>query len=136
MSTMMVMNFFNIYKCKHEHKILVYHMYVLHVTCLYLFLLFLLTCASCSKLCQAAYYHLHRIRAIRDSLTQHATELLVHVLVISRLDYGNSLLYGLPDLLSDKLPRAQNAAARVVVKASHYDHVTPILETLHWLPVR
>ena len=89
-----------------------------------------------SKLCQAAYYHLHRIRAIRDCLTQHATELLVHALVISRLDYGNSLLYGLPDLLLDKLQRAQNAAARVVVKASRYDRVTPILETLHWLPVR
>ena len=55
-----------------------------------------------SKLCQAAYYHLHRIRAIRDCLTQHATELLFHALVISRLDYGNSLLYGLPDLLLDK----------------------------------
>ena len=38
-----------------------------------------------------------------------------HALVISRLDYGNSLLYGLPDLLLDKLQRAQNAAARVVV---------------------
>ena len=46
-----------------------------------------------SKLCRAAYYHLHRIRAIRDCLTQHATELLIHALVISRLDYGNSLLY-------------------------------------------
>ena len=57
-----------------------------------------------SKLCQTA--------AIRDCLTQHATELLVHALiVISRLDYGNSLLYGLPDLLLDKLQRAQNAAA-------------------------
>ena len=89
-----------------------------------------------SKLCQAAYYHPHRIRAIRGCLTQHATELLVHALVISRLDYGNILLYGLPDLLLDKLQRAQNAAARVVVKASRYDHVTPILETLHWLPVR
>ena len=50
----------------------------------------------------SAVTHLHRIRAIRDCLTQHATELLVHALVISRLDYGNSLLYGLPDLLLDK----------------------------------
>ena len=85
-----------------------------------------------SKLCKAAYYHLHIIHAIRDCLTQYATERLVHALVISRLDYGNSLLYGLPDVLQ----RTQNAAARVVVKASRYDHVTPILEPLHWLPVR
>ena len=59
-----------------------------------------------SKLCQAAYYRLHRIRAKRDCLTQHATELFVHALVISRLDYRNSLLYGL-------LQRAKNAAARL-----------------------
>ena len=35
-----------------------------------------------SKLCKVAYFHLHRIRSIRDCLTQHATELLVHSLVM------------------------------------------------------
>ena len=89
-----------------------------------------------SKLCQVAYFHLHRIRSIRDCLTQHATELLVHSLVISRLDYGNGFLYGVPDQLLDKLQRVQNVAARIVVRASRYDHITSILETLHWLPVR
>ena len=79
-----------------------------------------------SKLCQAAYYHLHIIRSIRHCLIQNASEFLVHALVMSRLDYGNSLLYGLPDLLLDKLQRAQHAAARVVVKANRYDHVTSI----------
>ena len=83
-----------------------------------------------SQLCQTGYYHLHRIRSIRDCLTQHASELLVHSLVISRHDYGNSLLYGLLDQLLDKLQRAQNAAVRVVVKASRDDHVTPIVGTL------
>ena len=69
-------------------------------------------------------------------MTQHATRLLVHSLVISRLDYGNGLLYGVPDQLLDKLQRVQNVAARIVVRASRYDHITYILETLHWLPVR
>ena len=69
-------------------------------------------------------------------MTQHATELLIHSLVISRLDYGNGLLYGVPDKLLDKLQRVQNVAARVVVKASRYDHITPILKSLLWLPVR
>ena len=89
-----------------------------------------------SKLCQVAYFHLYRSRSIRDYLTQHATELLVHSLVISRLDYGNGLLYGVPDQLLDKLQRVQNVAARIAVRASRYDHITSILETLHWLPVR
>ena len=40
-----------------------------------------------SKLCQVAFFYIRRIRSIRDSLTQHATELLIHSLVISRLDY-------------------------------------------------
>ena len=50
--------------------------------------------------------------------------------------HTSETLYGLPDVLLDKLLRAQNAAARVVVKASRYDHVTPILQALHWLPLR
>ena len=57
-------------------------------------------------------------------------------LVVSRLDSGNDLLYGVPDQLLDKLQRVQNVAARIVVRATRYDHITSILETLHWLPVR
>ena len=89
-----------------------------------------------SKLCQVAFFYIRRIRSIRDCLTQHATELLIHSPVISRLDYGNGLLYGVSDKLLDTLQRVQNVAARVVVKASRYDHITPILKNLHWLPIR
>ena len=89
-----------------------------------------------SKLCQVAFSYIRQIRSIRDSLTQHATELLIHSLVIYRLDYGNGLLFGVSDQLLDNLHRVQNVAARVVVKASRYDHITTILKTLHWLPIR
>ena len=89
-----------------------------------------------SKLCQVAFFYIRRIRSIRDCLTQHATELLIHSLVISPLDYGNGLLYSVSDKLLDELQRVQSVAARVVVKASRYDHITPILKTLHWLPIR
>ena len=89
-----------------------------------------------SKLCRVAFFYIRRIRSIRDCLTQHATELLIHSLVISRLEYGNGLLYGVPDKLLDRMLRVQNVAARVVVKASRYDHITPILKTLHLLPIR
>ncbi len=47
----------------------------------------------------------------------------------------NSLLYGLPDSLFQKLQRMQNAAARMLTRTPKYDHVTPILKQLHWLPV-
>ena len=86
-----------------------------------------------SKLCQVAFLYIRRIRSTRDCLTQHATELLIHSLVTYRLDYGNGLLYGVSGQLLDKLQMVQNDAARVVVKASRYDHMTPILKTLHCL---
>ena len=53
-----------------------------------------------------------------------------------RLDYGNISLYGISEGLLDKLQKAQNAAARLVVKCLCSDHITPHLRDLHWLPVR
>ena len=56
---------------------------------------------------------------------------------MSRLDHCNGLLYGTPavHLKLGKLQRLQNAAARLVCTVSRYDHITPSLLNLHWLPV-
>ena len=56
----------------------------------------------------------------------------VDALVISRIDYCNSLLYGLPKSEIAKLQRVQNTAARLVSLAPKYDHTTPLLRDLHW----
>ena len=45
-------------------------------------------------------------------------------------------LYGLPDCEIAKLQRVQNAAARLLMSCKKYDHMTPVLITFHWLPVR
>ena len=86
------------------------------------------------KTCQSAHYHLRNIRAIRDLIPSTAAIQLVHALVTSRIDYCNSLLYGIPNYVSANLQRVQNVAARIVSQ-SNPQHITPLLETLHWLPV-
>ena len=53
-----------------------------------------------------------------------------------RLDYYNSLLYGAPEVTLDKLQRAQNYLARVVTCSARRSSAKPLLELLHWLPVR
>ena len=88
-----------------------------------------------SNTCKASYIHIRHISSIRHLPTTQATQTLVCSLVLSRLDYCNSLLSGCPQYFLDKLQKVQNAAARLVCKAKKSDHIHPILETLHWLPV-
>ena len=59
----------------------------------------------------------------------------MQALVISRLDYANAVLIGLPENTLRKLQLVQNNAARMITKTRRRDHVTPILKQLHWLPV-
>ncbi len=66
---------------------------------------------------------------------KHAAQLLVQGLVISRLDYCNALLAGLPASTIKLLQMIQNAAARLVFNEPKRTHVTPLFISLHWLPV-
>ena len=56
---------------------------------------------------------------------------LVTSLVLSRLDYGNAVLAGIPSCLVTRLQSVMNAAARLV-----FDHITPLLSQLHWLKAK
>ena len=84
---------------------------------------------------KSAFYHLRKIRLIRKHLTFDAAQLLVQALVTSKLDYCNSLLYGLPKNVNKQLQRLQNAAAGVVTLSSKFCHITPVLANLHWLSI-
>ena len=85
--------------------------------------------------CKIAFYYIHNIRKIRKYLSVETTRTVVHAVVIGRVDYCNSLLYGLSMKSISKLQRVQNAAARLITNTTRYDHVTPVLRSLHWLAV-
>ena len=85
--------------------------------------------------CRSAFFQLKQIGHIRGALDTTTTQMLVHALVTSRIDYCNSLLFGLPRIQVSKLQRAQNQAARIVSGAQRTDHIRPVLKKLHWLPV-
>ena len=87
--------------------------------------------AHVHQTCRVCYFHLKNIASIRSCLTEQAAIRLVHSLVVSRLDYANALLFGITDVLIDKLQRVQNYAARLVVRCDRRDrpHYSNIKET-------
>ena len=88
-----------------------------------------------SHVCKSVHYQLRNLGAIRKFLSQDSCLKLVHAFISSRLDYGNALLYGIPDCQIRRLQRIMNSAARILSLKSKYDHIEPVLKSLHWLPV-
>ena len=88
-----------------------------------------------NSVCRSCYLQLRQISQIRRHITQDATKTLIHSFVISRLDNLNSMLYGTPQSLRNKIQKIQNHAARLVLGLRKSDHITQALFELHWLPV-
>ena len=76
-----------------------------------------------------------KIGKLRRFLDQANTERLVHAFVTTHLDYCNSLYVNLPQTHIAPLQRIQNTAARLVSRTKKSDHITPVLRSLHWLPM-
>ena len=87
------------------------------------------------RVTSTCFYQLRRLIHVRQSVGQELTTQLVHAFVLSRLDYGNSVLAGLPKSTTAPLQRVQNAAARLILGLRARDHVTPALRQLHCLQV-
>jgi hypothetical protein len=89
-----------------------------------------------SSVCRSSYHVIRQIRQIRSSLDHNSCVLLCNALVSSKLDFCNSLYYGLPQSSIHRLQLIQNSLARVVCPSvARRDHITPTLRKLHWLPV-
>ena len=88
-----------------------------------------------NKVCGTAYSHLRNIGRIRQYLDANATKSMVNAMVTSRLDYANALLLGVNAQLIKKLQRVQNASARMITATGRREHISPVIRSLHWLPV-
>ena len=92
--------------------------------------------AHIKYLCCILFCQLRRIGKIRSFLSTDAVNKLAVSLFLSRLDYCNSLLAGIPDNKLNKLQRIPNHAARLVLRRSRHTSATALLRTLHWLSVK
>ena len=88
-----------------------------------------------SQIIQASNFHLHAIRQARKFLPFDTAVALIISLVLSRIDYYNSLHCRLPNCLISKLQSLQNRAAKTVLQADYYSSSRTCLDRLHWLPV-
>ena len=78
---------------------------------------------------------MRRIRQLRQFLDDNAMHTLIRALILSRLDYCNSLYAGCTISTLHRLQRVQDAAARLLCGASPRAHARPLLQQLHLLPV-
>ena len=92
--------------------------------------------AHIRRLTSRCFYQLRQLRSIHRTLTTEAAKTLVHALVITGVDYCNSI-FGLTSAVHLRsLQFVVNAAARLIVKRRKYDHITDSLrDDLHLLPI-
>ena len=88
-----------------------------------------------NSLSKSCHFHIRDIRRIRHLLPLSAAIALANSLVSSKLDYCNSLYNGISQANLNKIQRIQNTLARVVTNTSKFEHITPILKKLQWLPI-
>ena len=85
-----------------------------------------------SAICRTANFHLSNLWHIRRFIGKDTCVHAVRALIISRLDYCNSLLHGISKYDINRLQWLQNKAAKLVFALGHREHVTPLIKDLHW----
>ena len=88
------------------------------------------------KVVKMAGFHLRNIAFVKKYIDESSLKKLIHNHVISRLDYCNSLYYGLPNYQLRKLQYIMNRSARLIKGRTRRDRITPVLIELHWLPIK
>ena len=89
-----------------------------------------------SGISRACYYHIRDMRRKRRFLTPSVSKTIATSLIGSKLNYCNSILVNVTEKEISKLQGVQNCLARVVTKSPRFCHITPLIKSFHWLPVR
>ena len=88
------------------------------------------------NVCRGCYFRIRALRYVRSAMSWETANMVACAIVSSRLDYCNSVLAGITSANLDRLQSVQNTLARVVTGMQRWDHITPVLAGLHWLPVQ
>lgn len=89
-----------------------------------------------SNVVKMIFFQLRLLSKVKPFLNRHDLEKVIHVFISSRLDYCNALYVGLNQSFISRLQLVQNFVARFLTNTSRRAHITPVLYTLHWLPVQ
>jgi len=88
-----------------------------------------------TAVCHSYFYQLRQLKSVKSSLTREALHSLIQSFLHFRLDYCNSVLAGVAKVYFQKLQSVQNTAAHMVSGVCRSEHIIPVLEDRHWLPV-
>ena len=81
------------------------------------------------------FFWIRQLRSVRRTLMSDTIIALVNALIISRLDYCNSVLVGAYDIHLRQLQEVLNAAARLIAGRRKFNSISStIRDVLHWLP--
>ena len=89
-----------------------------------------------SAVVSSCFFQLRTISKIRSFLSPQHLQRVIIMLIISRLDYCNSLYSGIAKETINRLQLVHNAAARLLTRTRMREHISPVLASLHWLPVK
>ena len=91
--------------------------------------------AYVQDICRTVYIDIRRISSIRHLLSIDATKTLLSAFVLAKFNYCNSLFNGSQMYMLERLQNVQNSATGLMFQCRQQNHISPLLMSLHWLPI-
>ena len=86
-----------------------------------------------NRVTSTIFIMMKKISKTRHLLDTNTMKILMQALVLSKMDYCNSLLLSIPKYNLNKLQCMQNITCKIIHNTGKYDSITPLLMDLHWL---